>query len=192
MSNSYRLVALFWGHAIERSQWGYAIERSQWSIYITIQNIRWGLSSISHSEAWHQALTIINLYHLKIQFKNNNNIKMFVNKNISRKESTSTSHGLYSHLMRPSNKRSQWSFRIIQWIKLMNVHTPTPPKIFITSIRGLKTYLICHSISLRRKITQKSKNSSPTKYYHKFKNSHTLQQKIQGETYMEINKIFMT
>ena len=28
-SKSYRLVAILWGHAIERSQWGHAIERSQ-------------------------------------------------------------------------------------------------------------------------------------------------------------------
>ena len=37
----------------------------------------------------------------------------------------------------------------------MNVHTPSPPKILITPIGGSKTYLICHSFSLRIKLTQK-------------------------------------
>ena len=43
----------------------------------------------------------------------------------------------------------------------MNVHTPSPPKILIISIRGSKKYLICHSFSLRRKLTQKSKKFNP-------------------------------
>ena len=39
----------------------------------------------------------------------------------------------------------------------MNVHTPSPPKILITPIRGSKTYLICHLFPLRIILTQKSK-----------------------------------
>ena len=38
----------------------------------------------------------------------------------------------------------------------MNVHTPPPQKILITPIRVPKTYLICHSFSLRIKLTQKT------------------------------------
>ena len=40
----------------------------------------------------------------------------------------------------------------------MNFHTPYPPKILITPIRGSKTYLICHSLSIRRNQTQNSTN----------------------------------
>ena len=43
----------------------------------------------------------------------------------------------------------------------MNVHTPSPPKILITPIGGSKKYLICHSFSLRIKLTQKSKYFNP-------------------------------
>ena len=45
----------------------------------------------------------------------------------------------------------------------MNFHTPYPPKILITPIRGTKTYLICHLFSLRIKLTQKSKHFNPYK-----------------------------
>ena len=43
----------------------------------------------------------------------------------------------------------------------MNVHTPSPPKILITTIGGSKTYLICHSFSLIIILTQKSKYFNP-------------------------------
>ena len=45
---------------------------------------------------------------------------------------------------------------IIQWIKLMDVHTPPPPK-YWSHPSGDQTYEICHSFSLRIKITQKPK-----------------------------------
>ena len=37
----------------------------------------------------------------------------------------------------------------------MNAHAPFPPKILITPIGGSEKYLICHSLSLRIKLTQK-------------------------------------
>ena len=44
--------------------------------------------------------------------------------------------------------------------KLRNVHTPSSPKIFITTIENI---LICHSFSIRIKLTQNPNISIPTK-----------------------------
>ena len=68
---------------------------------------------------------------------------MFVNDNIAKKYSASTFYRLDSNIVRPATERSQRSIKIIKCLKLLNVHTPSPPKIFITPIRGSKTYLIC-------------------------------------------------
>ena len=74
---------------------------------------------------------------------------MFVNDNIEKKYPASMSYGLDRNIVRPANKRSQRSINIIQRIKLINVHTPYPPKILITPIRGSKTYLICQRQHLK-------------------------------------------
>ena len=117
---------------------------------------------------------------------------MFVNDNISRKEYASTFYGLDHNIVRPATKRSQSSIKVIQWMTLINVHTPSRPKIIITPIRVSKKKFNMSLIITQKNLTQKYTNSIPIKKYHNCNNSHTLHHKIQVNKYLGINQIFMT
>ena len=70
---------------------------------------------------------------------------------------------------------------------------PIPIKNLDHTHWGIKTILIMSLILTQNKTNTKNTNISiPTKYYNTCNNSHTLQQKIQVQTYMVIEKLSMT
>ena len=117
---------------------------------------------------------------------------MFGNNNIARKYYNSTPYRLDSDIVRPPTERSQFSIKIIQWIKSINIYTPSPTNMFWSHASEDQNI---YNMSLV--FTQKKTNKTIHKFQYlpnKITNetTHTLQQKTQVQTYMKSNKIFTT
>ena len=89
---------------------------------------------------------------------------MFINHNIARKYSASSSYGLDSNLVRPATKRSQQSIKIIQWIKINSCSHPILTKNIDYTHRGVKNIFNMSLIIPQNKTNTKNPNISiPTK-----------------------------